>query len=241
LTAAGLSAYPASNANVTATSNVPVIGFDVRAVGSDMTVNSAEVQLTVIKNPGASGAAEYPATAVKNLYLYDGSTLLGTFPVNSSTVLQSSSSSTTYYMILSGFRFVAPVNTTKSLLITADFTPGLETSRELTINLYDQGLRGVDGLGAYSSSTTLAGTATVSTAGAESVATSYRQQTVTYSTVGTSTLAVSIDANTPVSTDVAVDATSGTTNIPVSVFDVKSTTVHLRLWGTLPYVTGPSG
>jgi hypothetical protein len=220
LTATGLSATPASNASITATSNIPVLGVDVRAVGSDMVVSSAEVQLTVIKN---AASQEYPATFIRNLYVYDGSTLLGTFPVNSSTVLQSSSSSSVYYMILSGFRFVAPVNTTKSLLITADFTPGLETSRALTINLYDQGLRAVDGSGAFSSSTTLAGTATVSGA-TVTPPTYYRQQTVTYATVGTSTLSVALSTSTPISSTINVNHTSGTTNVPMFVVNAHSIT-----------------
>ncbi len=237
LTTPELSASPASNANIIATSNVPVLGVDVRATGSDITVNSAEVELTVIKN---AASQEFPAIAVQNLYVYDGSTLLGTYPVNTSTVL-TGSNSTEYYMILSGFRFVAPVNTTKSLTITADFTPGLETNRVLTINLFDQGLRGVDGSGAYTTASALVNAATVSGATVTNSTSNYRQQTVTYTTVGSSTLTVSIDPSTPASTDVAINHTSGTTDVPVSVLDAKSTTgaskitsVVLTVQGTLP-------
>jgi hypothetical protein len=220
LTVAGLSASPASNASVTTTTNVPVLGVDVRATGSDMVVTSAEVQLTTVK---FAIAGEHPATAIKNLYVYDGSTLLGTYPVNTSTVLQSSSNSSTYYMILSGFRFVAPVNTTKSLTVVADFTPGLETSRVVTVNLYDQGLRAVDGSGASSNTITLTGTTIVS--GFITTAATYsRQYTIAYATVGIATLSVTTSTSTPIASTVNVNHTSGTTDVPMAVFTAHSIT-----------------
>jgi hypothetical protein len=171
-----------------------------------MTVNSVQVQLAVTK----TSATQYPSTLVQNLYVYDGGTLLGTFPINSSTVVQDSSN--VYYVILSGFNFNIPGNTTKTLTITADFPSSLDTSRVLTIGLYgNSAIRAVDPSGAYSTATTTSDSAV-------------RNYTITYSTVGTSTLTASIDPNTPVATDVAVNATSGTTGVPVSVFDLKSTT-----------------
>jgi len=209
-----LAASPASNANVTATSNIPVLGVNVKAIGSDIKVSSAKVQLAVIKDPTGTPAAEHPATAVQNLYVYDGSTLLGTFPINTSTVIKTTTNGagttgTYYYVILSGFNFVVPANTTKVLTVTADFASALETSRQLTINLFDTtSVRGVDGTGASI------------TAGV----TSTRVFTVAYATVGTSTLTVSTDATVLKSTSVKVNHTSGTTDVPMFVFQARSAT-----------------
>jgi hypothetical protein len=239
LTIPELSASPASNANVTTTSNVPVLGVDVRATGSDMIVSSAEVQLTVMKQ-SSPAAEEFPSTAIQNLYVYDGSTLLGTYPVNSTTVLQSSGNSTTYYMILSGFKFVAPMNTTKSLLIEADFAPGLETNRQVTVNLYSQGLRAVDGSGAYSSVSTGSNDVTLVSGSSITPDTyGYRQYLITYGTsIGISTLTVAADTSTPISTSVNVNATSGTTNVPMLLVDAKSTTGSSTITNMKFTVTG---
>ena len=197
-----LAASPASNANVTSTSNIPVLGVDVRAIGSDMTVSSAKVQLAVTK----SSAAEHPATSVQKLYVYDGSTLLGTYPVTTDSVIKDGSN---YYVILSGFAFKVPVNTTKALTVNADFAPSLETSRVVTVNLYgSDALRATDTMGAYTTATNA----------------STRQYTVAYATVSTSTLTVAADTATTISASVNVNATSGTTNVPMLVFDAKSTT-----------------
>jgi hypothetical protein len=205
---ADIAAAPASNANVTATTNVPVLGLDLKAIGANLTVSSAKVELAVTK----SAVAQYPSTLVNNLYVYDGSTLLGTYPVNSSTIItDNSGSSNVYYMILSGFNFNLPGNTTKTLTINADFAPSLDTSRVLTVGLYgaSDAIRATDPSGAYS------------TAGGSATARTY---TITYSTVGTSTLTVVADTATPISTSINVNHTSGTTNVPTLLVDAKSTT-----------------
>ncbi len=194
-----LSPSPADNANVITTSNVPVLGLNVKAIGSNMTVTSAKVQLAI-------STGEHPANVVQNLYVYDGSTLLGSYPVNTSTVVKTT---TTYYLILSGFNFMVPVNTTKVLTVTADFNPSLETSRTLTVNLVDtSSLRAVDGAGVY----TTGGVATA------------RTYVIAYATVGTSTLAVTTNVSTLDSTSVNVNHTSGRTDVPMFIFSAKSST-----------------
>jgi len=196
-----LSPAPASDTsgNITATSGVPVLGVNVKAIGSNMTVSSAKVQLAIT-------GGDYPSTVVQTLSVYDGSTLLGTYPVNTSTVIKNS---TDYYVILSGFNFMIPANVTKTLTIKADFNPGLETNRTLTINLYGtDAVRGVDGMGAYAT----AGLATT------------KVYTIGYATVGASTLVVSANTATPKATSVNVNVDNGTTGVPMLVFNTKSTT-----------------
>ncbi len=220
---ADIAATPASNANVTQTSNVPVLGLDLKAIGSNMTVNSAKVQLAVTRID--TGATQYPSTVVENLYVYDGSTLLGTFPVNSSTIVTDNSvSPNVYYVILSGFNFQIPGNTTKTLTINADFVPSLDTSRALVVGLYpSDSIRATDASGAYSSVNGVA---------------NERNYTITYSTVATSTLTVAQDTATTLSSSVNVNATSGTNNVPALVFDAKSTTGASNITNLKFTVTG---
>ena len=208
-----LAATPASNANVTTTTNVPVLGVDVKAIGSDMVVNSAKVQLAATKN----SAVEHPATTVQALYVYDGSTKIGTYPVNTTTVIKDGSS---YYVILSGFSFRVPGNTTRTLTINADFAPSLETSRVLKVALYGttDAIGATDGSGVNRS----AGLDASLSSGIPTA--NYKQYTVAYATVNTSTLAATANTSTPVAASVKIDSTNGTTDVPMLVFDTKSTT-----------------
>ena len=213
-----LAASPASNSNVITTSNIPVLGVNVKAIGSNMTVNSIQVKLAATK----SSATEHPATSVTNLYVYDGSTLLGTFPVNTSTVIKDSSNY--YYVILSGFRFTVPVNTTKILTVSADFTPSMEYDRELTVSIYNTttGVGAVDGAGA----TRTSGNA------------STRVFTLNYDTVGTSVLTVTAATATPLSSSVKTSSTVATIDVPMAVFTAHSTTGASKITDMKFIVTG---
>lgn len=213
-----LAPAPANNANITATTNVPVLGVNVKAINSDMVVNSLKVQLTTTK---VGTGAEHPATSVQNLYVYDGSTLLGSYPVNTNTVYKTSGG--LYYVILSGFSFRVPANTTKALTISADFAPALETNRTLAINLFDGTAVGaIDGTGATRTSGTDAA----------------RSYTVKYETVGNSTLAVTASSDTPVSTSVKVDTINGVTGVPMLTFKAKSTVGASKITDLIFTVTG---
>ena len=212
LSISSLAASPADNANVTATTNVPVLGLNVKAIGSNMTVSSAKVLLYVTK----SSAEEHPATLVRNLYVYDGSTLLGSYPVDTNSVIKDGSN---YYVILSGFSFTIPAGTTKVLTISADFAPSLETNRVLEVALLDStSVRGIDGTGAFSTT----GTSTTISSGNPSD--NQRTYTVAYATVGTSVLSVTTNSTDLVSTSVNVNHTSGTTDVPMFIFSTKSST-----------------
>jgi len=212
ISVATLAASPADNANITATSNVPVYGINVKAINSDMDVNSAKIVLYTTK----SSAVEHPATSMTNLYAYDGSTLLGTFPINTSTVIKESS---TYYMILSGFHFLVPANTTKALTFSADFVSGLETDRILEIAMYDTTAIGAtDGSGVNRTS----GLTPTLTSG--NPAANQRTHTINYDVVGTSTVVASIAGSTPKASSVNVNHTDGVSDVPMAVFNFKSTT-----------------
>jgi len=217
-----LAASPASNSNITTTSNIPVLGINVKAINANMTVNSLKVQLTDVKLPATLPAtAEHPATLVNKLYVYDGSTLLGTYGVDTNSVYKTSAG--LYYVILSGFNFMVPANTTKALTINADFAPSLETNRQLTVNLF-----ATDSVGATD------GTGATRTSGV----TTQRIYTVKYASVGASTLTVTANTGTPISTSVNVDTTNGASDVPMLVFNTKSVTGASKITDLTFTVTG---
>ena len=202
ITVSSLAAAPASNANIIATSNVPVLGVNVKAINSNMTVGSVKLQLAI-----ASG--EHPSTLVQKLYVYDGTTLLNSYPITAGSVIKTGSD---YYVILTGTNFSVPAGQTKALTISADFNAGLETNRQLIVNLYGttDAIRATDSLGLNSNA---------------GLASSYnRIYTIKYATVGSSTLTVTANTGTPVSTSVNVNVDNGVTDVPMLVFNAKSTT-----------------
>jgi len=222
-----LATSPSNSATVTATSNVPVLGVNIKAIGSNMTVSSAKVELKV-NETSTSGTENHPAVVVQNLYVYDGSTLLGTYPVNASTVIKDS---TYYYVILSGFSFQVPANTTKALTIKADVATGLETDRVLRIGLYgSDAVRGIDGAGAFTTATLDSSHLTTASA--------YRQFTFDYDAVGGSTLTVISNVSTPKEGSIVVDAVDPLANVSMLLFDVKSTTGASKITQVVVSVTG---
>ena len=219
ITISSLAAAPASNANITTVSNIPVLGVNIKAVNSNETVGSVKLQLAVTK----SGNAEHPATLIQKLYVYDGGTQLASFPVTTDSVIKTGSD---YYMILSGLNFGIPAGQTKALTISADFNAGLETNRVLTVNLYgDDAVRGTDSLGINS---TAPGSGFTST----------RVYTIKYASVGASTLTVTANTGTPISTSVNVDTTNGATDVPMWVFNTKSVTGASKITDLEFTVTG---
>lgn len=97
----------------------------------------------------------------------------------------------------------------------ANFVSGLEASRTLVVGVYPSspltvgaiGIRGTDTLGLSS----WAGLAT------------QRTFVVAYATVGSATLTATINTDTPDSTSLNVDSTDGLSNVPMLVFNLKST------------------
>jgi len=217
---ATIAASPASNANITSTSNVPIYGIQIKAVGSNIKIERVDLQLGVSYTSGTL----HPATLIKNLYAYDGSTLLVQKAITSSDVLKDSLNN--YYVRLGGINFNVPKDQTKVLTITADFYENLEADRNLTVQVYgNQGIRGVDTLG-------------INSWGGLSTS---RTHVVKYGTIGTSTLTITRNINTPKSTTVRVDDTDGATDVPMLAFDLKSTTGTSKVTQVVLTVSGETG
>ena len=129
---ASLAATPSANPNASAGDNVPVIGIEVQAQGSDITIDRADWQISVT-NVGA-GTTYTPTSFIKKIRVWDGSTELG------STVLDSSNlnldSSSRYWIRLSGFSFVVPKGAKKTVTFSVDTITTIDNNRVVTFQDY---------------------------------------------------------------------------------------------------------
>ncbi|KKR45577.1 MAG: hypothetical protein UT80_C0033G0007, partial [Parcubacteria group bacterium GW2011_GWC1_40_13] len=82
-----LSATPADNANVRTSTNYSAYGIEVKAIGSDMTVDRADLQVAVT----VSGTAQNPSSFITGISAYDGDTLLVSKSLSSSDFNKDSS------------------------------------------------------------------------------------------------------------------------------------------------------
>lgn len=183
-------------------SMVSVLGVKLEAKTSDISVQRIKLDLgttTTIYNKIYS-----------KLYVADGSTILGSVDLNSSTVVKDGSR---YYVSLTGLNSVIAKGTSKTLIIKADVRSTIDTG-DLTgpyvIRLADSGVRGVDGAGIDQH------------AGDTTITKSYA---VSANLVDSSTLKVSLNTSSPKKTDVV--ATAGSLeneldNLTLMSFDVKA-------------------
>jgi len=211
-----LASTPIADANIRTSSNVPVWGVEVKAQGSDMIVDRVLLQMSVgVGGTGEAGAnsASNPATFVRTIYAYDGSTLLKSWNVSAADFNKDSSDR--YYIIASGLRFVVPKDTSKVLTFKVDVVgvSSDQSSRYLTVQGYagnTQNIRAIDGAG-LSQYSDMSGTA------------NSRQQI--FATSGSSTITATANASlSPKATNNKVDSTDGVKGLTMQVLDVKSTT-----------------
>jgi len=78
---ASLASTPVPDQDIRSTTNVPVWGMEIDAVGSDMTVDRVDLEIAVTP---VGGSANNPGAFVKKIAFYDGSTLLKEMAVSSS-------------------------------------------------------------------------------------------------------------------------------------------------------------
>jgi peptidoglycan hydrolase-like protein with peptidoglycan-binding domain len=207
-----LAASPVANASIRESAGVPVWGIEVKAQGSAMIVDRVLIQMQVGVG-GAATSVSNPATFVKALYAYDGSTLLKGWTLGASDFNKDSSDR--YYVIASGLNFAVPKDTSKVLTFKVD-TSGVAadmTARYLTVQGYagnSQNVRAIDAAG-LSSYTDMSGTA--------------NSRVQVFTTSGASTLTVTANSGlTPKSTNNKVDSTDGVKGLTTQVIDIKSTT-----------------
>lgn len=207
-----LASTPIADSNIRISTDVPVYGIEVKAQGSDMVVDRVILQVAV----GVGGAAtslSNPATFIRTLYAYDGSTLLKSWNLGANDFNKDSSDR--YYVIASGLNFVVPKDSTKNLTFKID-TVGVsadQSSRYVTIQGYTgntQNVRSVDGAG-LNSYTDMSGSA--------------NSRVQIFTTSGNSSLTVTSNSGlTPKSTTNRVSTTDGINKLTMQVIDVKSET-----------------
>ncbi len=134
---------PVSNSVANAgQTKVPVLDVRLQAQYSDLAVQSIQLNLGTSTN--------IYNFVYSTLYVVDPVTnnVLGTIPLNSSTVVQNSG---TYVVSVTGFNFIVPKGTYKDLVIKADLYSQINTtyanSTGWTISVPAQGIRALDGAG----------------------------------------------------------------------------------------------
>jgi hypothetical protein len=173
----------------------PFLGIRVKAQNSDLDVQRVQVDL----GTNSAGANLY-SQVFQTIYLLDPSgNVVASSPLNSNTVTRSTSGATnTYYITLTGFHYVVPINTTKYLVVAFDTYPSVDSTyrTSYTIGVDANGVRAVDGAGINQTGPSGSGTNVIS-----------QSQTVAQSLAQSATLQVSTDPSTPLASEYV--ATSG--------------------------------
>ncbi|MES2622836.1 MAG: peptidoglycan-binding domain-containing protein [Patescibacteria group bacterium] len=204
---------PTNNPNVQISTDVPVYGIEFRAKQSDITVE--RINLEVAVNAGTTGSPSYenPSTLINTVIIKDGSTVLQTIPVNSTTFSKiTTNGSSTYYLQLAGLGFKVTKDTAKNLSVSFN-TNSIDSDRIVTVGTYlDQGIRVVDGRG-ISSYTTVS-----------------EDRVHTFKKPGTSTVTAKADATTLYANNYRVNVNgNGAEKVLSSTFAVKSDTGSSKL------------
>ena len=197
---------------------VPVLAVRAQAQNSDIAIQRITLNLgtdTKIYNKIFS-----------TLYVTDGTNILATVPLNSSSVVQSGSD---YIVTLTGFNYVVSKGTYKDFIIKADLYSAIDSGNRpgpYTISLYDsQSVRGVDGAGISQ----YGGSSTISQA-----------VTINASLADNSIANVSTNSATPQTNSVPVtDTTNGQyLQLPVLIFDVGAQNDSLHLHQVVVDIAG---
>ncbi len=200
-----LAPTPTNNTNIQTSSDVAVYGVEFKAKQSDISVERINLEVSVYNS-----GYENPSTLINKITVKDGSTVLTTIPVNSSTFSKASSTSNSYYVQITGISTKVAKDTTKTLTVSFD-TNSIDTDRAVVVGVYGgatgQGIRTVDGRG-ISSYNGLGDT-----------------RSHTFKKPGNSNLLVKADATTIYSQNYRINTTSnGAEKVLLSTFAVKSET-----------------
>ncbi len=184
---------------------VPVLAAKVEAKNSDMRIERVKLDL--------STDSKLWNKIYSKVYIMDGSTILASSDLNSSTVVKDG---TIYYITLSGMNWIVSKDQTKVLTIAVDVRPSIDTTdidtETFTIRFAANGIRAVDGAGIDQYSPAAATTVT-------------RAQNVDPTLTDSATLTISLNNSTPKRTDVV--ATEGSsedelTKMTALIFDAKA-------------------
>jgi hypothetical protein len=202
-----LAAAPANNANVQTSNDVPVYGVELKARLGDVAVQTIDLQISST----VSSSAENPGTLINTIKVWDGSTVLATLPVNTSTFTKDSNS--VYYVRLAGLNFMVPKDVTKTLTVSFSTNSGIDSDRTVVIDGYGtNSLRAVSGNGVSSFYSLDALT-----------------RTHTFKKPGTATLTLSSATSPLRSQNYRINPDNGVQYMPVLTFNVKAETGDTKI------------
>lgn len=210
-----LGATPADNSNVRTLNDVSVYGVEVEAVNSDMIVDRADLEFTVSTWGSTTAAgtlsAINPGSFINTIKAWDGSTLVGSWPISTSSF--SKDSSDKYHIILSGLGANVAKGAKKNITfsVSVNAIGSTDVPRRVAIQGYSgntQNIRSTDtkGLQSYAN---MSGTANT--------------RTHDFKAAGASTLAATINsADTPLTGNTRLSTTNGILKMKMLAFDAKS-------------------
>jgi len=136
-----LSSNPSDNANIRTQTDVPVYGIDFTAQLAPVTVQTVDLQVSVLNTN--TNSTENPGTLINTIKVWDGTNLLQTVPVTISTFTKDQNE--VYYYRFSNLNFQVPQNTTKTLTFTFS-TNSIDVTRVVSISGYNSSaVRAVSG------------------------------------------------------------------------------------------------
>lgn len=194
-----LSPQPVNNTNVQVSNDVAVYGVEVKAKNADVSFERLTLDVAVT---GTSN--ENPATLINSITVKDGSTVLATLPVNTSTFSRYTGTNN-YYVQISGLSTKVAKDTIKTFTVHFN-TNSIDTSRTVSIDVAANGARVVDGRG-------------ISTYNGSSIG----NRTHVFKKPGNSSVLLKSDATTLYSMNYRINAlTNGAEKVLTSTFAVKS-------------------
>jgi hypothetical protein len=136
-----LSQTPSDNPNVITIVDVPVFGIEFKGKIAPVYVQTLDLGVSVVNTMASS--SENPGVLINTIKIWDGSTLLTTVPVNSSTFTRDSSNK--YYVRIPGINMVIPQDATKILTVSFS-TNFIDSDRAVTVSGYNtQSVRVISG------------------------------------------------------------------------------------------------
>lgn len=198
-----------NNPNVQTNIDVPVYAIEFKAKQSDIMVE----RINLLTKVELASSQENPATLINKVTIKDGSTVIASVPVNSSSFSKDTSvTPNQYYLQIAGLGLKVDKDALRTLTVTFD-TNSIDSDRTVTVGVYGtSGIRTVDGRG-ISSYNALSDT-----------------RVHTFKKPGTSTATIKADGTTIYSTNYRVNATgNGAEKVLTSTFAVKSETGRSKI------------
>jgi len=194
-----LASNPTDNSNIKTSVDVPVYGLEFKARIADVAVQTVDLEVSV-----TGSSAENPSTLINTIKVWDGSNVIATIPVNSTTFTRDQSQ--VYYLRVSGLNFMVPKDATKVLTFSFS-TNSIDTTRTVVVDGYQtSSIRAVSGNGISSFYSANALT-----------------RTHTFLKPGISTLTMSAPASTLRSMNYRVNGQDALQNVTLAQFNLKST------------------